>query len=102
MESAASGIMAGINAVRYLKNKPTLTLPADTMIGALSRYISDPTVKKFQPMGANFGVLPELEQRPRDKKERAASYAARALDSLGEYLTYIKETDEGDYYENHC
>ena len=102
MESAASGIMAGINAVRYLKNKPTLTLPADTMIGALSRYISDPTVKKFQPMGANFGVLPELEHRPRDKKERAAAYAARALDSLGEYLTYIKETDEGDYYENHC
>ena len=49
--------------------KSTITLPNDTMIGALSAYISDSSVKKFQPMGANFGVLPELENRPRDKKE---------------------------------
>ena len=86
MESAASGIMAGINAVKVLENKPTLTLPQDTMIGALSRYIADPTVKKFQPMGANFGVLPELENRPKDKRERAAAYASRALDSLDKFL----------------
>ena len=86
MESAASGIMAGLNAVRRLQSQETLTLPADTMIGALSRYIADPTVKKFQPMGANFGVLPELENRPRDKRERAAAYAQRALDSLNKFL----------------
>ena len=86
MESAASGIMAGINAARFILGKRTVTLPEDTMIGALSRYISDPSVKKFQPMGANFGVLPELENRPRDKRERAAAYANRALDSLNKFL----------------
>ena len=89
MESAASGIMAGINACRISENKETLTLPNDTMIGALSAYISDPTVKKFQPMGANFGVLPELENRPRDKKERGAAYSQRALNSLNKYLEGI-------------
>ena len=89
MESAASGIMAGINACRVLEDKDTLTLPNDTMIGALSAYISDPTVKKFQPMGANFGVLPELENRPRDKKERGAAYSQRALDSLNKFLESI-------------
>lgn len=52
------------------------------MIGALSRYISNPEVKKFQPMGANFSVLPELENRPRDKKERGKAYAERALKDL--------------------
>ena len=89
MESAASGIMAGINACRISENKETLTLPNDTMIGALSAYISDPSVKKFQPMGANFGVLPELENRPRDKKERGAAYSQRALNSLNKYLEGI-------------
>lgn len=87
MESASSGIMAGINVARLLKGLETLTLPQDTMIGALSRYIADPSVKKFQPMGANFGVLPELQNRPRDKRERAAAYAARALDSLDKFLS---------------
>ena len=89
MESASAGIMAGINACRVLEGKSTLTLPNDTMIGALSLYISDPTVKKFQPMGANFGVLPELENRPRDKKERGAAYSQRALNSLNKYLEGI-------------
>ena len=89
MESAASGIMAGIHACRGLEDKKTMTLPDDTMIGALSAYISDPTVKKFQPMGANFGVLPELENRPRDKKERGAAYSQRALNSLNKYLEGI-------------
>lgn len=87
MESAASGIIAGINAVKTLRGEAPLTLPADTMIGALSRYISDPSVKKFQPMGANLGILPDLEHRPRYKRERAAAYAHRALASLEEYLT---------------
>ena len=86
MESASSGIVAGINAVRVIKNLPTLSFPVDTMIGALAAYISDPTVKKFQPMGANLGILPELAQRPRDKRERAAAYAARALASMTQYI----------------
>ncbi len=87
MESAASGIMAGMNAARLLEGKETLVLPPDTMTGALARYIADPSVKKFQPMGANFGVLPELSNRPRDKRLRAAAYAARALASLDNYIT---------------
>ena len=86
MESASSGIVAGINACRRLMNKPTLSFPKETMIGSLSAYISDPTVTKFQPMGANFGVLPELENRPRDKKERGAAYSMRALEALDKYL----------------
>ena len=86
MESAASGIMAGINAARRLKGESTLTLPETTMIGALSRYIADSSVKKFQPMGANLGVLPELENKPRDKRERAAAYAYRALASQEQYI----------------
>lgn len=87
MESASSGILAGINACRVLKNEETLVLPKHTMIGALAGYISDPTVEKFQPMGANFGVLPSLENRPRDKQERASAYAKRALNSLDKFIS---------------
>lgn len=86
MESAASGIMAGINAVRFAENKQTLTLPETTMIGALSGYISDETIKNFQPMGANFGVLPPIEPKIRDKKERYAKIAERAVNALREMI----------------
>lgn len=82
MESAASGIIAGINAVRYANGIEPLKLPNTTMIGALSAYISDETVKNFQPMGANFGVLPPLEEKIRDKRERYAALAERALKDL--------------------
>ena len=86
MESAASGILAGINAVYTIREESTVVLPKTTMIGSLSRYIADPEVKKFQPMGANFGILPALESRPRDKKERGKAYAERALKDLESYL----------------
>ena len=56
-------------------------------------------LSRQQPMGANFGVLPELRDRPRDKRERAAAYAARALASLDKFL---QENHIGDNYENHC
>lgn len=82
MESGASGLIAGINAVKRTLGEDTITLPAETMIGALSRYISDETVKNFQPMGANIGILPPLEQKIRDKRERAAYHSSRALNSL--------------------
>lgn len=82
MESAASGIMAGYNMVRYLSGKETLTLPETSMIGALSRYISDSNVSNFQPMGANFGVLPPIEPKIRDKKERYLALANRGLDDV--------------------
>ena len=80
MESAASGILAGINAAaRILGTKPTI-LPRFSMIGALINYISDETVVNFQPMGANFGILPELPTKIRDKKERYAALANRSLE----------------------
>ncbi len=83
MESAASGIIAGISAARRIKGLEPLILPADTITGALSRYISDPfNAEKFQPMGANMGILPDIGVRIKDKKERYGAYAARAVDSL--------------------
>ena len=85
MESAASGLMAGINLARRLKGQETVVLPVDTMIGALSRYISDETVKNFQPMGANFGVLPSLEEKIRDKQERYMQLANRGMESLKQF-----------------
>ena len=86
MESASSGLIAGINASLRLLGKETVTLPPETMIGALSRYISDETVTKFQPMGANLGVLPGLLNRPRDKKERAKAYSDRAFSALENFI----------------
>lgn len=85
MESAASGLMAGINLSKRLKGEETVILPVDTMIGALSRYISDETVKNFQPMGANFGVLPPLEEKIRDKQERYMQLANRGMQALKEF-----------------
>ena len=82
MESAAAGIMAGINVARRLLGKETIVLPAENMIGALSRYISDGYVSNFQPMGASFGLLPQLPERIRDKKERYGVLAQRSLDML--------------------
>ncbi|MDD6527860.1 MAG: methylenetetrahydrofolate--tRNA-(uracil(54)-C(5))-methyltransferase (FADH(2)-oxidizing) TrmFO [Oscillospiraceae bacterium] len=86
MESAASGIMAGINMVRVLSGKPELVLPETTMIGALSHYISDESVKNFQPMGANFGVLPPIEPKIRDKKLRYKALSERAIAELENIL----------------
>ncbi|MFY9198594.1 MAG: methylenetetrahydrofolate--tRNA-(uracil(54)-C(5))-methyltransferase (FADH(2)-oxidizing) TrmFO [Acutalibacteraceae bacterium] len=83
MESASSGILAGINAARYLKGEESLVLPNTTMMGALAGYISDPYVENFQPMGANFGILPPLDEHIRDKRERYGALANRALETLG-------------------
>lgn len=87
MESAASGIMAGINAVRRMSGEETLILPPETMIGGLSRYISDCTVDNFQPMGANMGILPDIGVRIKDKQERYQAVADRALAAFEEYMT---------------
>ena len=80
MESAASGIVAAINAVNKLNDKPPLILPKFSMIGALLNYITDESVENFQPMGANFGVLPPLDVHIRDKKERYMALSQRSLD----------------------
>ncbi len=86
MESAASGILAGKNAVRAIQGGSPYRLPPETMMGALSRYISDESVQSFQPMGANFGILPPLDRPIRDKRERYAALSARALSQLKEVV----------------
>lgn len=78
VESIASGLMAGINAVKFANNDEEFVLPKETMIGALTEYISTDN-EKFQPMNANFGILPELPTRIRDKKERYQMLADRSL-----------------------
>ena len=78
VESIASGLIAGINAVKFANNDKKFVLPKETMIGALTEYISTDN-EKFQPMNANFGILPELPTRVRDKKERYQMLADRSL-----------------------
>jgi len=96
MESAASGIIAGLNMARKLNGLEQIKLPIDTMTGALSSYISDIyNENNFQPMGANMGILPELDVRIKDKKEKYAAYAQRAINSLKSELL-------GVGYENNC
>jgi methylenetetrahydrofolate--tRNA-(uracil-5-)-methyltransferase len=79
MESAASGLIAGISLARRLSGKPPLSLPKTTMIGALTGYISDESVKTFQPMGANMGILSPLEEAIKGKQERYQAVADRAI-----------------------
>lgn len=85
MESAASGIVAGINAANRFLGKDSILFPETTMLGALSRYVSTP-IKDYQPMGAAIGLLPPTEQKIRDKKERYGAVAARAMADLREYI----------------
>ena len=84
MESASSGILAGINMANRLAGKAPLELPDYTMMGALSKYISNESVTDFQPMGANFGILPPLDEKIRDKKLRYEALAKRSLDFFNE------------------
>ncbi len=81
MESAASGLLAGRNLARRLAGKAPFVPPEETMLGALSRHVAEKT-KNYQPMGANFGILPEIEPRIRDKKLRYAAIADRAVQAL--------------------
>lgn len=82
VESISSGLVAGINAVMKLKTAKKITFSDYTVIGSLAKYISTPN-EKFQPMNANFGILPELEgKRIRDKKERYMELAKRSLENL--------------------
>lgn len=80
MESAACGIIASENMIRRLSNKAPLDLPDITMLGALVGYITDETLSDFQPMGANFGIIPSLPDRIKDKAERYTALSNRSLD----------------------
>lgn len=91
MESAAAGILAGLNACRMVRGQEPLILPRDTMMGALAAHVSTPNAD-YQPMGANFGILPTLETHIRDKKMRYAALAQRALESLDRVIAAMPET----------
>ena len=84
MESAASGILAGYNAARRIFGEDPISLPKITMLGALSKYISDETVGNFQPMNVNFSIIAPLEQRIRKKSEKNLAIANRSLAIIDE------------------
>jgi len=84
--SIGTGLLAGVNAARLLRGEELWVLPPTTMLGALVRYITTPRQGEFQPMKANFGLLPELPNPPRGKPERNRAYAERALRDLDEFL----------------
>ena len=85
VESIASGLSAGINAVKEYNGEELVTFPEQTVLGALSKYISSPN-KKFQPMNANFGILPPLEEKIRDKQERYKKQAEKSLENITKML----------------
>ena len=88
VESAASGLMAGINAARLACGEEPFIFPEDTAHGALCHYITHAEGKNFQPMNVNFGLLPPLGQKIRDKKAKNKMIAERALESLEKFKVF--------------
>jgi methylenetetrahydrofolate--tRNA-(uracil-5-)-methyltransferase len=82
MGNIATGLLAGMNAARLLSGQAPLTLPPTTMLGALADYITRADLEDFQPMKANFGILPPLKEPGRGKRARATQYARRGMDDL--------------------
>lgn len=87
VESAASGLLAGINAAKMVAGEDLVVLPRETMLGSMAHYITTTDGKHFQPMNANFGLVPSLEDAPKKmkKQERYERYANRALETIQEY-----------------
>lgn len=90
VESAASGLMAGLAAARAVLELPEVEFPEVTAHGALANYISNPAIENFQPMNINFGLIPPLTVRIRKKREKNAQIAARALEALDGFLPVLK------------
>lgn len=90
VESAASGLMAGLAAARAVLELPKVEFPDVTAYGALANYISNPAIENFQPMNINFGLIPPLTVRIRKKREKNAQIAARALEALDGFLPALK------------
>lgn len=90
VESAASGLMAGLAAARAVLELPEVELPEVTAHGALANYISNPAIENFQPMNINFGLIPPLTVRIRKKREKNAQIATRALEALDGFLPALK------------
>ena len=88
VESIASGLMCGINAASLALGEELLQLPGTTIIGALCRYLESENAD-FQPMNANFGILPPLENKTRDKAKNKLLYGDRSLKDLEKVCSYI-------------
>lgn len=86
VESMASGIVSGLNAVRRFKGEEELVFPRETALGSLLSYITDETITNFQPMNMNFGILPKLSERIKNKKERYEKISAIALEKMKEFI----------------
>jgi methylenetetrahydrofolate--tRNA-(uracil-5-)-methyltransferase len=86
MGNIATGLLAGINAARTLKQQIPWIFPKTTMLGSLVSYITEADQKNFQPMKANFGILPPLPKKIQEKKKRFMAYTARGLEELSSYL----------------
>ncbi|TYS63146.1 FADH(2)-oxidizing methylenetetrahydrofolate--tRNA-(uracil(54)-C(5))-methyltransferase TrmFO [Bacillus infantis] len=86
VESAASGLIAGINAARLAEGKELLEFPHETAIGSMARYITTTNSKNFQPMNANFGLFPELPVKIKGKQERNEQHANRALETIQNFV----------------
>ena len=90
VESAALGILAGVNAARAASGRSPVTPPAETILGSLCRYIVDTDPAHFSPMNANFGIVPELSHPVRDKRERARLKGERAIRSMEEWMAHAQ------------
>ncbi|MFB5191419.1 FADH(2)-oxidizing methylenetetrahydrofolate--tRNA-(uracil(54)-C(5))-methyltransferase TrmFO [Alicyclobacillus fastidiosus] len=90
VESAAAGLIAGINAARVAASKAPVVMPDVTAIGSLAHYITHTSAENFQPMNATFGLFPPLDQRIKDKRERNQAHADRALAALGREIESLK------------
>lgn len=89
----ATGLLAGLNAARLFAGQPQLTLPGETMLGALCRYITQASAQDFQPMKANYGIMPPLEDESiRGRRPRAVAYSKRALDTLERFRKDFEAT----------
>ncbi|MGI2327204.1 FADH(2)-oxidizing methylenetetrahydrofolate--tRNA-(uracil(54)-C(5))-methyltransferase TrmFO [Planococcus sp. YIM B11945] len=89
VESAGSGLLAGINAAKLALGEEQVVLPAETALGSMARYITEADSKNFQPMNVNFGLFPDLGERIKSKQERAEKHANRALESIRNYMNTV-------------
>lgn len=86
MGNIATGLLAGINAARFFHGQPCIDAPVTSMLGALSYYVTHAELKSFQPMKANFGILPELETSVHGKRERALRHVDRSLSDISAWI----------------
>jgi len=91
IESAASGLLAGLGAARRMRGEPPVIFPAETALGALGRYIAHSDPRHYQPTNIAFGLLPDLPQRVRDKADRRRALSRRALASLEGFVAHLAE-----------